>query len=153
MSLLYQTDFPPETGVKRYGCYFLCLAYYGMRKGHEYTVKGLLHTWEEAMKGGILSGDLNGDGDRDDDGESVLLDPNGLCKLLDLPLKYLDGHFPITTKTEERHFVIAPWYNPRTKFKHFVVGLRRPVEYDPIRGGSVTVREGWPHSLRIFEEV
>jgi hypothetical protein len=122
-----------------------------MRKGHEYTVKGLLHTWEEAVKGGIISGDLNGDGDRDDDGESCIMDPNGLCRLLDLPLRYLDKHFPVTEKIEENHYAIVPWFNPRTQFTHFVVGLSRPVEYDPIRGGSVTVREGWPKGLRLYE--
>ncbi len=151
MSLLYQTDFPWDSPVNKYGCYFMSLAYYGNKIGNRYTVDSLIKIWGKAVKLKIISGDLNNDGDVDDAGESIILDPNGLCRLLDLPLRYLDKHFPVETPISPNQFVIAPWYNPRTKYIHFVVGTSRPVEYDPIRGGSVTVREGWPQSLRIYE--
>jgi hypothetical protein len=71
MSLLYQTDFPWDSPVNKYGCYFMSLAYYGNKIGNRYTVDSLIKIWGKAVKLKIISGDLNNDGDVDDAGEKV----------------------------------------------------------------------------------
>lgn len=64
----------------------------------------------------------------------------------------LTTHWPIDTVIPAGCWGFYAWYNPRTNFTHFVVGKSRPVEYDPIAGGSITVKEGYPKAggLRLF---
>jgi hypothetical protein len=123
-----------------------------------------VHEWaasmHEAVDKGILSGDKNGDGDMDDANEALILDPQKLADHFGLPLKYL-GKFDqgdFAKYSGQRYWVLVSWYNPTTKFTHWVVGQVRPVLVDTIRGGSRTVREGSPKPLiagdggiRVFE--
>ena len=46
--------------------------------------------------------------------------------------------------------IIAKWYNPRTRYSHFVLmDKNNNVLYDPL-GSSVTVKEGYIESYRLF---
>lgn len=152
--MFYQTDRTLDPRIQKYGCYFLCLAYF--REKHlryKWSAMELDTLWADAIKAGIISGDLNNDGDFDDGGELEILQPQQLCRLMGLPLKYVDGHFPLgdpETLAPDR-FVITAWFNPATQYTHFVVGSKRPVEYDPIKWGSRTVREGEPKSCRVYK--
>lgn len=161
--MIYQTDKALSREIQRYGCAFCSLAYYRERQGGpEWTARDLNAIWGLAKDQGIISGDLNNDGDTDDEGELEILNWNSLARLMGLPLKILtrpDGkgnlttHFPVGHPLAAGKFVIAQWYNHDTRFHHFVVGLSRPVEYDPIEVGSRTVREGFAETIRIFEEL
>jgi len=146
--MIYQTDPAMPKAAQKYGCAFVSLAFYRERYLHRpWKADELSAAWTGAIAGGIISGDLNGDGDMDDPGEATIQDWNKLAEYLNLPVQYL-GKFPLSHPLNRAlHFAITAWLNPRTKFTHFVVGDQKPVEFDPIAGGSVTVREGAPREL------
>jgi hypothetical protein len=79
--------------------------------------------------------------------------------LLGYMLKFRPGHWPIGLVVDpDKAHIIAEWHNDNTGVTHFVVHAegvitREGVTYDPIEGGSRTVREGYPVSLRIFDKV
>ena len=102
-----------------------------------------------AVDKGIVSGDVNNDGDKDDPGEATVQDLQKLADHFGLPLKYL-GKFDqkdYPRFTGPKYWVAVAWYNPRTKFIHWVIGNQKPVLWDSIGGGSVTVAEGYPYPL------
>ena len=60
------------------------------------------------------------------------------------------GHVDRGVNCEKNEREILQWYNPRTKFKHFTAGNGSGVcTYDSL-GESVTVREGFVISKRVF---
>lgn len=154
--MLYQND--PRLVAQRpylakYGCAFMALAFYRERyEARPWKIADIVSAWDEALNTGVISGDLNLDGDLDDGGECEIQDWTGLCCILGLPLVNIDGHFDPFDPIISPFYSICAWYNPKTRFTHFVVGHERPVEYDPIAGGSRTVREGHPahDGLRAF---
>lgn len=137
--------------IQHYGCAGNGLAAYReLVMGNPWGV----HEWGSAMHlavhKGIISGDLNGDGDMDDPAESLIQDYQRLADHFSLPLKYL-GKFDQTDVDKfsgPGYWVLVSWYNPRTKFIHWVIGNKRPVQSDSISGGSVTVAEGAPYPLQ-----
>ncbi len=142
--MIYQTDKSLPKALQKYGCAFTALASYREFYGKvPWTARELADSWNSAIAKGIISGDLNGDGDMDDPGESTIQDWGRLIKHLGLPLVY-KGKAKLGTKAD---FAICAWLNPRTGFVHFVVGDKRPVFFDPIYPGSVTVKEGKPMEL------
>lgn len=157
--MIYQND--PRIVTERpylakYGCAFISLAYFRDRfLGQPWKLEALISAWDRALKAGVISGDLNLDGDLDDGGECEILDWTQLCKILGLPLINVTGHFDPFDPMIKPFFSVCAWFNPKTQFTHFVVGTSRPVEFDPIAGGSRTVREGAPknNGLRIFERI
>jgi hypothetical protein len=152
--MLYQTDPRLNKYINKYGCYFMCLAYYREKyQGLKWNASAINEIWQYAIDYGYITGDLNLDGDFDDAGQLEIKNPNALCGLLGCGLRYVDGHFPIDSPLAQGCYTVTAWYNPRTRFTHFVQGSKRPVEYDPIEGGSITVREGAPKSdgLRIYQ--
>ena len=103
-----------------------------------------------AVDKGIISGDLNGDGDMDDPTEALILDFQKYVDHMGLPLKYL-GKFDqgdFDRFSGPGYWVAVAWKNPRTGFVHWVIGNRKPVRWDSIQGGSVTVAEGAPYPLQ-----
>jgi hypothetical protein len=134
----------------------MSLAYFReLYMGHVWSAKELNSIWQGAIDAGIITGDMNLDGDFDDAGQLEIAKPQALANMLGLPLRYLDGHFSPTgpEAVAPGRFIVTAWYNPATKFTHFVVGSSRPVEFDPIKGGSRTVREGAPKGdgARIYQ--
>ena len=154
--MIYQTDRRLNPEIRKYGCAFMSLAYYRDRYiGVPWHASQLNMAWETAKDNGVISGDLNLDGDTDDEGECEIVSWTRLCHVLGLPLRNVEGHHPIDSPLAEGCYTVCAWYNPRTRFTHFVVGTERPVQFDPIGGGSVTVREGAPKAdgLRIFQRL
>lgn len=132
-------------------CAFDSLAYFREKYQHRpWSAEELQAAWDGAVKTGILTGDANKDGDLLDAGEGEIKDWQALADYLGVKVQYL-GKFAPNADQRLGNFVIACWFNPRTNFRHFVVGDLKPVEWDPIAGGSVTVREGKVESLRIFK--
>lgn len=63
---------------------------------------------------------------------------------------YTDRHEPPSRMCHDKEFEILQWYNPRTGLKHFTAGNGYGYEtYDPL-GTSVTVKEGFLQTKRIF---
>ncbi len=149
--MVYQTDNLLANWIQHYGCTANGLAAYrDFCMGKPWRV----HEWGASMHlavdRGILSGDLNGDGDMDDPAESLIQDYQKLADHFGLPLKYL-GKFDQSDFEKfygPRYWVLVAWYNPRTKFTHWVIGNSKPVRWDSIKSGSVTVAEGTPYPLQ-----
>lgn len=148
--MIYQTDRRLDANMNAIACAFDCVAYFRERYQHRpWSAYALQSAWNGAVGSGIISPDKNNDGDLLDQGEGEIQDWQMLAEFLGCKLQFL-GKFAPDAPERDGNFVIARWYNPRTKFRHFVVGDLKPVEWDPIQGGSVTVREGYVDSLRIF---
>jgi len=105
--------------------------------------------WQNAINTGIISGDLNKDGDMDDNSELLILDKDKLLALAGLKIKCLGTYSP-DHATPDGMYAIGEFYNDRTKFTHFVaIGKDKKATYDPILN-SVTYREGVLKSIRLF---
>lgn len=149
--MIYQTNLQLDANLRKIGCAFDSLAYFRERyQGKPWTVGTLQAAWDGALASKIISPDANHDGDLLDKGEGEIQDWQELADYLGCAVQFL-GFFPPGAPERVGNFVIARWFNTRTNFRHFVVGDTRPVEWDPIEGGSVTVREGVVDSLRIFK--
>lgn len=137
--MIYQTAMP-DPNFEHVGCAFDSTAY-GREKllRKPWSVDELEAAWKGALSGSIL------------DANFVIQDWQELANFFQLPLKFLGRFDPDDGFDRSGKFIVAEWHNDRTNFDHFVVGESRPVEWDPIEGGSVTVREGYVKSLRVFE--
>ena len=149
--MIYQTDRRLDSNMNHIACAFDSLAYFRERyQNRPWSAYELQAAWNGAIKTGIISPDANHDGDLLDRGEGEIQDWQMLADYLGCKVQFI-GIFPPNAPERNGNFVIARWYNQRTGFRHFVVGDLRPVQWDPIEGGSVTVREGVVDSLRIFK--
>jgi len=147
--------------MAKYACGFMALAYYREKyQGSPWSLGELIDAWDIARPldpslPGIISGDLNLDGDLDDGGECDIQNWGSLCNILGLRIRAIVGHFSPDDPMVKGNYTICAWFNPQTDFTHFVVGTHKPVEFDPIAGGSRTVREGSPlwDGLRVFKQI
>jgi hypothetical protein len=147
--MIYQTDPKMPKSANKYACAFVSLAWYREKiLGKPWTAEELSAAWTGAIAGGIISGDLNHDGDLDDSGEATILDWNTLATFLGCHLQYM-GKYPLSCKeaVTPGHHAITAWTNPKNGFVHFVVGSSKPVTFDPIYPGSITIRDGHPMEL------
>ena len=146
--MIYENDGKLDPDLAAIGCYAECIAIYHP----DITDDEMNAAWEKAKQVHYV----------DDDG--TLNNPQGFVNILGYPLNLrLDSngssHYPLDTPLDpETMHIIAQWHNDATGFTHFVVHAtgnisRAGVTYDPIQGGSRTVREGVPVSLRIFDKV
>ena len=138
---ILQTDTGLLTEIRLYGCLFLCFADESpvLFKGAEGRKK-LNMLWEIAVRNGWISGDLNGDGDVDDEGEAEVRDHTALARLFGLRVRY-DGmrHDPSEAIPPEVAFVFGRYW---WKGPHFVrISKKLKVILDPL-GSSNTVRNG-----------
>lgn len=141
--MIYQTAMS-DPNFEHVGCAFDSLAYAREKLvGVVWTADELESAWVGAQSVGILDSGFN------------ITDWQHLADYLTLPLTFLGKHElnEIIGVDLDTLFIVTEWHNDRTNFSHFVVGQQRPVEWDPIEGGSVTVREGYPVSNRIFQIV
>jgi hypothetical protein len=138
--------------------------------GRAWTIKEYNEKWLEARRLGIISGDLNRDGDFDDEGEDVIRDDSGLIKLLELPLQVIPpkslnlpmvvdeaGILRIAPTLEPidlgSYWVLERWF---LEYSHFVVGDgtgRTLPFWDPWRPASRTRAKGKLLDLRVFKVV
>ena len=138
--MIYENDGNLDPDAAQVACYGLSIARYDPNID-DATFNTV---WEQAKTKGILDAD-------------VLVDPQGFVNLLGYPLKFRDGHFPADTPLDPpNQHIIGKWVSGSKT--HFVVmdgsGTDKDnVAYDPIEGGSLTVREGRFDSYRIFDKV
>ena len=150
--MIYQTDPLMGKYYNKYGCLFTSIAYAReLLRGHVWTASDLRSKWDESIAKGAITGDLNGDGDMDDPGELVINDHDAVCRILFVDLAYIPGHHNPDTAIDDKTYAVGAFFNPRTNFTHFAaVGRDKKVIFDPIKGGSVTCREGYLKSLRLY---
>ena len=145
-----QTDLQLIGYINKYGCFFMCIVYYYAiwLKHPEPTYFELNEIWDTAIERGIISGDLNNDGDLDDSGECLIGDKVKLLSLAGIKARYELVDAQYTIKPGE--YAIAEMYNAKTKFTHFVViDAKRNIVYDPIKN-SITARDGVIKTIRIL---
>ena len=138
--------------IQKYGCLFLCFAEQSpINFEWEEGIKKLNSLWKEATEKGIISDDLNGDGDYDDAGEAEIIDHNALAKLFNLNVRY-DGihHDADESIPKEVSFVFGQFF---WKGGHFVIiNKRKEVTFDSF-GYSNTVKNGTLKSMRYYYAV
>ena len=136
--------------IQHYGCYFLTIAQASpiVFSGDE-GCQRLNAIWVKATELGIISGDINHDGDVDDDGEAEIQDVTQLAqKFFNLKVKYDGIHhagdeaIPASVKLVIGQY----WY----KSGHFVqLNKSKKVIFDSY-GKSNTVKNGYLKSMRWF---
>lgn len=136
--------------IQSYGCYFLCLAEASpiVFKGDE-GVQRLNGIWAKATELGYISGDINHDGDIDDDGEAEIQNPTELAKrFFNLNVRY-DGvhHLAEEIIPPDVKVIIGQfWF----RGGHFVLINRlKKVIFDSY-GKSNTVKNGYLKTMRWF---
>lgn len=136
--------------IREYGCLFLCFAYaspmiFEGSKGRQ----ALNKIWTEAEKKGYISGDLNHDGDYDDDGEAEIRNHNAIAnEFFALDVKYDNKHHKADEKIPSSVSLVFGRYV--FKFGHFVVlNKLKKVVFDSF-GESNTVKNGKLDSMRWY---
>lgn len=136
--------------IQEYGCLFLCFAnaspmIFEGSKGRQ----ALNKIWTEAEKKGYISGDLNHDGDYDDDGEAEILNHNALAnEFFALDVKYDNLHHKANETIPSSVAVVFGRYV--YKFGHFVqLNKSKKVIFDSF-GTSNTVLNGNLESMRWY---
>ena len=136
--------------INEYGCLFLCFAeasplIFEGSKGR----KALNKIWKEAEKKGYISGDLNHDGDYDDDGEAEIKNHNALAnEFFALDVKYDGVHHKANEKIPSKVSIVFGRYV--WKGGHFVVlNKSKKVTFDSF-GVSNTVQNGKLESMRWY---
>lgn len=136
--------------IQEYGCLFLCFAnaspmIFEGSKGRQ----ALNKIWTEAEKKGYISGDLNHDGDYDDDGEAEILNHNALAnEFFALDVKYDNLHHKANETIPSSVVVVFGRYV--YKFGHFVqLNKSKKVIFDSF-GTSNTVLNGNLESMRWY---
>ena len=135
--------------IQSYGCYFLTLAQASpvIYQGEE-GIQRLNGIWAKATDLGIISGDINHDGDLDDDGEAEIQDATALAKMLGLKVKYDGKHHTADEAIPSTVKVVIGQYWFRGG--HFVLlNKSKKVTFDSY-GKSNTVKNGYLKSMRWF---
>lgn len=139
--------------IQNYGCLFLCFAQASplVFEGKEGR-KALNKIWEEAEKKGYISGDLNHDGDYDDDGEAEIQNHNALAnEFFALSVRYDNQHHKANEKIPSSVAVVFGRYV--YEYGHFVVlNKSKNVTFDSF-GTSNTVKNGKLESMRWYYAV
>ena len=146
--MIFQTDDEFEPDIQKYGCYFLSLLWQFNRL---LGAPALDHKVIEVIYNTCEHTDANNNGVTDMAPEAFIADPQGVCDFLAPGRVHFVGKVSAAYVCHPGEFAIQAWYNPATKFTHFVAeGPDGRVAYDPIEGGSRTVREGAIDSKRIY---
>lgn len=138
--------------IQSYGCYFLTLAQASpvVYQGDE-GCQRLNGIWAKATDLGIISGDVNHDGDLDDDGEAEIQNATELAHLLGLKVKYDGIHHGANEVIPPTVKVVIGQYWWRSG--HFVLlNKSKKVTYDSY-GKSNTVKNGYLKTMRWFYAV
>lgn len=144
---LFQTDFRFLPIIQKYGCLYLCL-YQASNKILSH--KQLNDNWIELTKRGVISGDLNGDGDFDDAGEAEIFNHNAVCESFGLNVHYRNEHSLITANLDNAQIIIGKY---TYKYSHFVLlDNQLKIIYNSLKH-SISVEKGKLMSLRIYDKV
>lgn len=148
-----QSDKELLSVIQEYGCLFLCFAdasplIFEGNKGRQ----ALNKIWTEAEKKGYISGDLNHDGDYDDDGEAEIQNHNALAnEFFALSVRYDNKHHSADEKIPSNVAVVFGRYV--YKYGHFVrLNKAKKVIFDSL-GTSNTVLNGKLESTRWYYAV
>jgi hypothetical protein len=137
--MVYETDPSLDEDLREWGCGIEALAHFNPNMSDE----ELNAVAEIAHSRNII------------DAQDTVLDWQALVDLFGFPLKYRNEHSPADTIVDpDTMWPVAEW--KLDAMTHFVVmdgkGVSRDnVSYDPIEGGSKTVREGAFDSYRLFD--
>lgn len=148
--MIYQTDDEFEPDIQHYGCYFLSLMW---QLNRLFGVPELTHKVIELIYATEQHCDANNNGVTDMNPEAFIADPQGVVDYVVPGKVRFIGAFSAPYAITPKQFEIQRWYNPNTKFYHFVAAINGVVAYDPIEGGSRTVREGHLDATRIYEVI
>lgn len=136
--------------IQEYGCLFLCFANASplIFEGNEGR-KALNKIWKEAEKKGYISGDLNNDGDYNDDGEAEIQNHNALAnEFFAMSVKYDNKHHKASEKIPSDVAVVFGRYV--YKSGHFVqLDKSKKVIFDSF-GKSNTVANGKLDTMRWY---
>lgn len=148
-----QTDNDLLIVIQKYGCLFLCFANVSplIFEGNSGR-KALNKIWFEAEKKGYITGDLNKDGDYDDDGEAEIVNHNALAnEFFALSVAYDNKHHGANeTIPASVAFVFGKYVY---KYGHFVqIDKSKKVIFDSL-GESNTVQNGKLESMRWYYAV
>ena len=131
--LLHQDNSHFLTEIQKYGCAFISLYYISKV---EHTYKELNAIWEECKAKGILSASCN------------ILDWTALAKALGIDATYTGIHAAPTDHIAPNQFALGEYFY---KTSHFVaIDRNKKLLFDPIQGGSQSVKYGTIRTLRIF---
>jgi hypothetical protein len=169
--LIYQNAEGIVPDAQRYSCRFNCiLRAREVLLGQTVTVEDYNAAWVGSRDAGIISGDLNRDGDFDDIGEDEILDDQALFDYLRVPLRAVpilalglstiiddNGILRVAPQLApldyRRYWVLERWVWHSGHFVHGRGYAKDAPIWDPIAGGSNTRRRGFLESLRVFEIV
>lgn len=165
--MIYQNSAGVDADARKYSCLFNVIA--RAREilcGKPWNVFAYNMAWRGARERGIISGDLNADGDYDDNGEDEIQDFQALFDFLEVPLRFvpcatlglsmvsINGTARTAPQKEPldsmRFWIAEKWIHSGG---HFVQGDgtgKHPAIWDPVSGGSRTRRLGVCESLRVF---
>lgn len=135
--------------IQSYGCYFLTLAEASsvVFSGDE-GCQRLNGIWAKATDLSIISGDVNHDGDFDDDGEAEIQDATALAKMFGLKVRYDGIHHKADESIPADVKVVIGQYWYRSG--HFVlINKSKKVTFDSY-GKSNTVKNGYLKTMRWF---
>ncbi|CAK0777471.1 conserved hypothetical protein [Gammaproteobacteria bacterium] len=167
--MFYQNVDPAPDDFQHFGCTFSALVMSReLLGGIPWMLSEAYSCFSLCRKMGYITGDLNRDGDYNDPGEDEIKSYQGIIDFCKLPLRVIPPEslglpmgldrngvkriLPLAEPLDPaKYWTLEAWH---WRLTHFVAGDgtgRRPVKYDPIAGGSLTVRNGKCESLRIFE--
>ena len=132
--------------IQKYGCLFLCYASMTEKYFSEYILN---EKWEEAIRKGFITGDLNKDGDFDDEGEAIMVNHQGvITDIFGLSYIYDNIHHKASEKIPENvEKIIGRFF---WKTSHFVTIDKDKIPiYDPLEN-SLTVRYGKLADMRFL---
>ena len=135
--------------IQSYGCYFLTLAQASpvVYQGDE-GCQRLNGIWAKATDLGIISGDINHDGDLDDDGEAEIQDATAVAKMLGLKARYDGKHHDAKEPIPSNVLVVIGQYWWRSG--HFVLLNKSKKPIFDSYGKSQAVKNGYLKSMRWF---
>jgi hypothetical protein len=157
-----------DVDAQHYSCRFNVIARAReVLAGRPWTVDQYNAAWRGARAAGIISGDLNKDGDYDDPGEDEILNDQKLFDYLEVPLRVValaDLGLPLMLDDKgiqrvapvaapldpSRYWVAERWV---WRIGHFIQGDgtgKAPAIWDPITNGSLTRARGRIESLRVW---
>ncbi len=159
--MLYQTDDRLNKYINEFGCLF-CSVLFKVEKRtrptNPFSADEILAIYNSGMANGVI-GPEKSDGQGNPVDGCYINDLNALLNLagagnasFDVNPGSGDIFWPVGSGVMHNEECIQRWHNPRTGFTHFVCGAQTgDVEWDPIEGGSVTVREGSPNAYNLIQ--
>ena len=144
----YQNDPKSLDEVHHFACYVDSLYNYkSIYQNIDTSIYELNNIWITAKEKNII------DNNPKSPTYLEIIKPQELVNLMNLPLKYIPGHFSPNAKIPSNVYVICNFYNARTKFIHFGAydPINKKVLFDPIYPKSITFTEGVLNSFRFYE--